>query len=148
MANGLWNARLVLLLALPLSYAAGQAGEQVRVIYTGSTNVPGMNVKLENTGPQAMVEPRKGTPQKITLTQEVCDRLMQDLKAAGPLNELPAVHCMKSVSFGTSVFIEYKGVRSPDLSCRQTDGRALALKKDASDILAAARGQMTAARKY
>ena len=64
---------------------------------------------------------------------------MQDLKAAGPLNELPVKHCMKSVSFGKSLFIEYNGVRSPDLSCQQTDTRAAALKKDATDVLNAAK---------
>jgi hypothetical protein len=45
---------------------------------------------------------------------------------------------MKSVSFGKSIFIEYKGVRTPDLSCQQSDPRAAALKKDAAEILSAA----------
>jgi hypothetical protein len=121
---------------------------QVTVIDTGSTNVPGMNVKLENSSQQAMVEPRGGSAQKITLAKELCNRLMEDLKTAGPLNELPPVHCMKSVSFGTSTFIEYNGARSPDLSCRQTDPRSLALKKDASDILTSAKTQVPPARRY
>jgi hypothetical protein len=112
---------------------------QVTVIDTGSTNIPGMNVKLENSGTAAMVERRGGATQKISLKKEVCDRFLEDLKAAGPLNALPARHCMKSVSFGTSLFIEYKGVRSPDLSCQQSDARAVALRKDATEILSMAK---------
>jgi hypothetical protein len=98
-----------------------------------------MSVKLENSGPQAMIELRDGSQQKITLAQEMCGRLMEDLKTAGPLNELPVKHCMKSVSFGKSIFVEYNGIRSPDLSCEQTDSRAVALRKDASNILGLAR---------
>ena len=112
---------------------------QVTIIDSGSTNVPGMNVKLEDSGTGAMVERRDGSKQKITLTKEMCTRLMDDLKAAGPLNELPARHCMKSVSFGTSLFIEHNGVRSPDLSCQQTDSRAQALRKDATEIVSMAK---------
>ncbi len=134
-------ARSCIVLGFLLS-CAWLASAQVTVIDTGSTNVAGMNVTLESSGPQAMVEPRGGSPQKITLTHVMCNRLMQDLKAAGPLKDLPAVHCMKSVSFGTSTFIEFNGDRSPDLSCRQTDPRLLALKKDASDILAAAKSHV------
>jgi hypothetical protein len=122
-------------------------GAQVTIIDTGSTNVPGMNVKLTNSGTEAMVERRGGAKQKITLTQEMCSHLMEDLKAAGPLNELPVRHCMKSVSFGKSLFIEYNGVRSPDLSCQQSDPRSVALRSDASEILSAA-GKTASARHY
>jgi len=121
---------------------------QITIIDTGSTNVAGMNVKLENAGPEATLEPRGGTAQKMTLPKELCSRLMDDLKTAGPLNELPAVHCMKSVSFGTSLFIEYNGVKSPDLSCRQSDPRAVALKKDAMDIMALAKTHAPAPKRY
>jgi hypothetical protein len=140
-------AKPTFVLALLLG-CASFACAQVTVIDTGSTNVPGMNVKVDSTSQQAMVEPRGGSAQKITLAKELSNRLMEDLKTAGPLNELPPVHCMKSVSFGTSTFIEYNGVRSPDLSCRQTDPRAVALKKDASDILSSAKTQVPATRKY
>ena len=111
---------------------------QVTIIDTGSTNVPGLNVTIEKAGPEALVERRGGVKQKVTLTQEMCGHLLQDLKAAGPLNELPARHCMKSVSFGKSLFIEYNGVRSPDLSCPQSDPRSVALRTDAAEILNAA----------
>jgi hypothetical protein len=111
---------------------------QVTIIDTGSTNVPGMNVTLDSAGNGALVERRGGAKQKVALTQEMCNHLLEDLKAAGPLNELPVKHCMKSVSFGKSLFIEYNGVRSPDLSCQQSDPRSAALRTDAAEILNAA----------
>lgn len=115
------------------------AHAQVMIIDTGSTNSPGTNVRLDNSGPNATVERRGAAGQKIKLTEAMCKQMMKDLKAAGPLNELPAKHCMKSVSFGTSLFIEYNGVRSPDLSCPQSDERVAALKKDAAAIMSAAK---------
>ncbi len=124
---------IVLIAASPFSFA------QIAIIDSGSTNFPGLTVKLKKSGPQAVIEPASGAQQTITLDQTLCARLKKDLKAAGPLNELPANHCMKSVSFGASLFIEQEGVRSPDLSCRQTDSRAASLKQDASDILSAAK---------
>ncbi len=114
------------------------AGAQVTVIDSGSTNIPGMRMTIEQSNRRAIVERKDGSKQQVKLTKEVCDRILQDVEAAGPLNELPVRHCMKSVSFGKSIFIEYKGVRTPDLSCRQSDPRAAALKKDAEEILSAA----------
>jgi hypothetical protein len=121
-----------------LSGCALFAGAQVTVIDSGSTNIPGMRMTIEPSSHQANVERKDGSKQRVKLSKEICDRVVQDLEAAGPLNELPVAHCMKSVSFGKSIFIEYKGVRTPDLSCQQADARAAALKKDAEEILSAA----------
>jgi hypothetical protein len=112
---------------------------QVTIINSGSTNSPGMNIKLDDSSTQATIERRDGSTQKFALDKDLCSQLMQDLKTAGPLNELPATHCMKSVSFGSSLYIEHNGTRSPDLNCPQSDPRSVALKKDASAILAAAK---------
>ena len=113
---------------------------QVTIIDSGSTNVPGMTMKLERSGRAAKVERKDGSKQHVKLVKETCNRLLEDLKQAGPLKDLPASHCMKSASFGKSVFVEYKGVRSPDLSCPQTDPRAAALKKDVEELLGAVKG--------
>jgi hypothetical protein len=126
---------------------ASGAGAQLKIIDTGSTNVPGMTITLENSGTHAMVEHRDGSKQSLNLTKEMCDRLLADLKAAGPLNELPVRHCMKSASFGSSLFIEHAGARSPDLSCLQTDPRSEALKKDAAEMLAIAKS-LNAPKRY
>jgi hypothetical protein len=129
------------LCALPLLWLSFSwlSAAQVTIIDSGSTNVAGMNIKLQNAGPQAMLEKRDGSKQRVKLAKDLCHRLLADVKAAGPLDQLPARHCMKSVSFGTSLFVEYNGVRSPDLSCPQTDPRAAALKADADEILSAAK---------
>jgi len=124
-----------------LSGCALLGGAQVKIIDTGSTNIPGVNVVLENSGHYAMVERRDGSKQRVKLKKELCDRLLRDLKAAGGLSELPKSHCMKSASFGSSLYVEYNGVRSADLSCPQRDDRAAALKKDAGEILSAAKGR-------
>jgi hypothetical protein len=52
---------------------------------------------------------------------------------------IPVVHCMKSASFGSSLFVEFKGDRSPDLSCTGRDSHSGELQKDANQILQAAR---------
>jgi hypothetical protein len=109
---------------------------QVRIIHTGSTNLQGMTMTLQKSGPHVTIERTDGSTQRTKVPKDMCARLLADLKAAGPLNQLPAAHCMKSVSFGASLFIEFAGLRSPDLSCPQTDPRSVALKKDASGILA------------
>ena len=108
------------------------------MIDSGSTNITGMRMTIEQSSGRAIVERKDGSKQNVKLAKEICDRILQDVEAAGPLNELPVRHCMKSVSFGKSIFIEYKGVRTPDLSCQQADPRAAALKKDAVEILSAA----------
>jgi hypothetical protein len=121
-----------------LGAGALSTSAQVTVIDSGSTNVPGMRMTIEESGYHALVERKDGSKQRVALNRELCDRLVEDLKAAGFLNELPVNRCMKSVSFGKSIFIEYQGARTPDLSCRQADPRAAALKKDAEEILSAA----------
>ncbi len=96
---------------------------------------------MEANSDHAMVEHGNGEKERINVPKEVCDRLMKDVEAAGPLNELPVRHCPKSVSFGSSLYVEFGGTRSGDLGCHgQTDERAAALKKDAEEILQMARG--------
>ena len=112
---------------------------QATVEDTGSTNRIGLKVTFDRDG-HATVEPRQGETQHINLPGAMCHRFMHDVEAAGPMNELPAVHCVKSVSFGSRTFVEFNGNRSPDLSCPATeDARSLALQKDANEILQAAR---------
>lgn len=112
---------------------------QVSVIDSGSTNRPGITVRLDKTG-DATVEQRNSAPQSMKLDAHLCERLMRDVAAAGVLSALPEKHCMKSVSFGSRLYVEFKGDRSPDLSCPfQSDPRARALQQDANEILRAVR---------
>ncbi len=131
--------RAVRLLAVLVPAVMFAKGPQVTVEDTGSTNSPGLRVMFDRDG-HATVEPRGAETQHITLPEPLCKRLLQDVEAAGPVNELPAVHCIKSVSFGSRTFVEFNGNRSPDLSCPAGDDpRSRTLRKDANDILLAAR---------
>ena len=119
------------------------------VLYTSSshatiedtvpTNRPGLRVTFDHDG-HATVEQRNGQIDQVKLGGGLCSQFMRDLKEVGPLATIPARHCMKSVSFGSRLFIEFEGDKSPDLSCPgEPEPRIGALQKDAQQILAAAR---------
>jgi hypothetical protein len=115
---------------------------QVSVIDSGSTNRAGVTVRVDSEG-NATVEQRGAEPQSARLDSQLCQQLLKDVKAAGTLSALPEQHCPKSVSFGSSLFVEFNGDRSPDISCSpQEDPRSAALQKDANDILQAVRKQV------
>jgi len=119
---------------------------QVVITDSGSTNRPGMTVTIDAKG-SAEIASRRGNKANMDLPTDMHNRLMQDVEAAMPLDQLTVRHCAKSVSFGSSMFITYKGVRSPDISCGgQTDPSAIALQKDAQDIMALAKAKMPASR--
>jgi hypothetical protein len=51
------------------------------------------------------------------LPHALVEAFYSDLKAAKPLASLPAVHCAKSVSFGSSMSVAFGQDQTPDLSC-------------------------------
>ncbi len=113
------------------------ATPQALVIDSGSTNRAGVTVSLDAAGNATIVQ-RGAQRQDITLDAQICGQLMRDIQSAGTLSALPAQHCMKSVSFGSSLYVEVEGDRSPDLSCpEQQDPRAASLQKDARAVLQA-----------
>ena len=119
---------------------------QVVITDTGSTNRLGMTVIVNDKG-NAEVTPRRGTPVKMQIPSEMHTKLIQDVEAAGPLDQLAVRHCAKSVSFGSRMFVTYKGVQSPDISCGgQTDPSAIALQKDAEDIMTLAKTKVSDTR--
>ena len=118
-----------------------QAAEnrQATIIDTGSTNRPGLQVTIGANG-TARVEGRGVQPHAVRLDRALCRRLLASLQAAAPLHALPAARCVKSVSFGSRLFIEQNGDRSPDLSCPvQQDPQVETLKQQAFAILKAAK---------
>ena len=122
-----------------LPFIMSARGPQATIIDTGSTNRLGMRVTFDREG-HASIEQRNEEIRHVKLDEHLCTRFMEDMRAAAPLNALPRHHCMKSASFGSSMFVEFEGDRSPDLSCPgQPDPRAGALQKDANEILQAAR---------
>jgi hypothetical protein len=125
------------------------AAPQATIIDSGSTNSAGMRITVDRDGARSIILSRgalshgaDSSAQRVNLPKPMCRRFLRDLAAAGPLDRLPARHCIKSVSFGSSLFVEFNGLRSPDLSCPNgPDGSALALKNDAAEILRAARAR-------
>lgn len=115
---------------------------QALVIDSGSTNRPGITITVDESG-SATAQPRNDEARPLKLDAQLCQALMKDIKAAGQLSALPDHHCPKSASFGSSLYVEMNGDRSPDLSCANPpDARMAALQKDANDILQAARAQL------
>ena len=111
---------------------------QAAIDDTGSTNRLGLRVVFDQNG-DATVQPRRGDPQQVKLDPSQCEQFLRDLKALAPLTDLPVNHCVKSVSFGSSLFVELDGDRSPDISCASQDTRIEELKKQAQELLGAAR---------
>jgi hypothetical protein len=131
----------VLALLLAAKLMPGSA-PQALVIDSGSTNRPGMTITVDVTG-SATAQPRGEEPKPLTLDAQLCQALMKDIQAAGQLSALPAHPCPKSVSFGSRLYVEVNGDRSPDISCpNPPDARMAALQKDANAILAAVRTQI------
>ncbi len=65
-------------------------------------------------------------------------RLYSDLNAAQPLSSLPEPRCMKSVSFGTTLTLQFNGQKTPDLSCGDGGNSSLrALIRDVKEVVAA-----------
>jgi hypothetical protein len=115
---------------------------QVSVIDSGSTNRAGVTVTIDPEG-NATIEQRGAQPQSAKLDPQLCQQLLKDVKAAVALRALPEQHCPKSASFGSSLYVELNGDRSPDISCSpQQDPRSAALQKDANEILQAVRKQV------
>ena len=133
-------ARALVLFCLPMVLPANS--RKISVIDSGSTNRPGVTITVDQAG-NAVVELRGSEPQSTKLSEQLCQQLMRDVEAAGTLSALPVQHCMKSASFGSRLYVEFNGDRSPDVSCSpQPDPRSAALHKDASDILQAVRSQL------
>jgi len=131
---------LFALLSLCACAGSPAALPEVSIIDSGSTNLPGMRVTFDASGDKVVLEPRGGPKQSTKIPPKLCEQFLRDVQSAGPLDALPANHCLKSASFGSRLYIEFNGMRSPDISCPvQADNRTATLKKEATEILSAAR---------
>jgi hypothetical protein len=104
------------------------------ILNTGSTNAAGYRIVVQLSGSvEYVAASRRDT---ATIDDRLAAKFFSDLKAAGPLQDLQTTPCMKSVSFGTSLFVWWEHGRSPDLSCSSGE-QARAVAADASQIAAA-----------
>jgi hypothetical protein len=109
------------LLAAATPSAVPTSSSQVAVIVTTrSTNTPGYRIALSPDG-GAEVTRQGGLSTRVQVDLSLTKRFYADLARAGALDALPVGHCMKSASFGTATWINYRGANSPDLQCAQND---------------------------
>jgi hypothetical protein len=136
-------APLVVMLALPVTALAAVAVPNVPVpsggaviLNTGSTNTLGYRISVGTKGEAWFVV--AGHPvQHSRISRALARKFFAHLRAAMPLSRLGVEQCMKSASFGTSVFVSWRGQRSPDLTCAGDNARARALSDDVNQIAAA-----------
>jgi hypothetical protein len=99
---------------------------------TGATNLTGWRVLVVPGGSASWTSGARSG--HAALPADLDAKLAGDVAAAKPLSAIPLGDaCMKSVSFGTSIFISQDGDKSPDLGCAA--GRAAHdLKSDADAV--------------
>lgn len=110
--------------ATPVPHLPIPVGAAV-ILNTGSTNAPGYRIVIVRGG---SVRYSEGTHSARALVPAVlAEKFFAALSGAMPLDALLREECMKSASFGTSLYVWYAGRRSPDLDCSgDARGRALA----------------------
>jgi hypothetical protein len=89
------------------------------ILNTGSTNEPGYRIVVTAAGSATYAQGMaRGSG---VLSRALAARFFADLAGAMPLSKMNAPNpCMKSASFGYSLFVWWRGERSPDLSCGGT----------------------------
>ncbi|MDQ2817710.1 MAG: hypothetical protein M3T49_05790 [Candidatus Eremiobacteraeota bacterium] len=96
------------------------------LLNTGSTNSRGYRIVVAPNGDARYAS---GVTSGFgRLSPRLRSKLFADLRAAVPLSAAAGQRCIKSASFGTSLFAWWKGRRSGDLSC---GGGPAALVNDA-----------------
>jgi len=140
--------KLILALALVAPVAASAAplvpylpvprGAAV-ILNTGSTNTQGYRIVVQTSG---YAEYINGSHRAIaSVPASLAAQFFKDAQDAMPLTARGSSDCMKSASFGSSLFVWWKGSRSGDLSC----GLSSKLSSDALQI-AQALGMSTGLR--
>jgi hypothetical protein len=137
---------LLVFMAMPLGLHAADA-EIATIVNSGSTNRPGFRIVVHESGSAEFtasarrarpVQQQRQPAEPVThaLPAELLRRLQSDLNAAKPLASLPAVHCAKSVSFGSVLKVAIGDDESPDLSCGDGGNAAMGnIARDVNDIV-------------
>lgn len=126
-------------------FCAACFAQTVTIVNSGSTNRAGFQIAVQKSGQaQYTLRPRRvelnpsPAPRTVdkTIPESLAKRLYADVDAARPLASLPPRSCMKSVSFGTRLTLQFGNDESPDLSCGDGGNEKLrALIADVNQIV-------------
>ena len=118
--------------AAAICFCATGLAQSVVIANSGSTNVPGFQIRVTASG-EAHYESRARTMDQKA-SAPLTRKLYADVEAARPLTSLPPRHCMKSASFGSRLTVQFGEEQSPDLSCG--DGGDEKLRRLIDDVQA------------
>jgi hypothetical protein len=115
--------------------AAAVPANAALIVNSGSTNTRPYRIVLRPDG-NALVSVDGEPAHKATLPETTAAQFFAHLAAAMPLEKMAHEPCMKSASFGSSTYVQYKGQRSVDVTCG-VQGAGAKLAADVADIVSA-----------
>jgi hypothetical protein len=132
--------RAATLIAAVAVLAAGASPDGAAIVNSGSTNSSGYTIKLWSNGNARLQMNNGGAPTAFTVPPETAATFFRDL-AAARADGAQLQHCMKSVSFGYSLTVQWHGWTSPDFTCPPLAPPVQTLFQDSEEIEAAAHVQ-------
>jgi hypothetical protein len=82
---------------------------------SGSTNAAGYTIVVHRDG-SAEID-QGGVAEHATLARPQTEWLFAKLQADAPISNLVSAHCMRSMSFGSTTHVTYRGATTGDLGC-------------------------------
>jgi hypothetical protein len=113
--------------------AAAWDPEDAVIRNSGSTNAAGYTIVVHRDG-SAEID-QAGTTSHATLKRPQTEWLFAKLQADAPISDLVSAHCMRSMSFGSTTRVTYRGATTGDLGCT-FDPAARELKRTVDVITA------------
>jgi hypothetical protein len=97
----------------PLAFAPSR--DAALIENSGSTNFAGFDIAIEPNGAALIREP--GGVRRGTVSQATTKWFFSHLAKDRPLAKLAILHCMKPVSFASTITVTWMGQHTPDLGC-------------------------------
>jgi hypothetical protein len=141
-----------IILAIFISFvSSNDEHDTIRITNSGSTNTAGYVIELQRNGivkwnvaprfrlalSTTTTAPGSTTSQNsIRLPSLRTNSIFQAVEQAFPFDQYAPVFCIKSVSFGTRLYVTYNGQQTPDLSCPVKDQRLVIVNKYIQELIA------------
>jgi hypothetical protein len=123
--------------------------DTIQIINSGSTNTAGYVIDVQRNGlvkwtvaPRHHIVISTTTPSSTTTQNSIqislirANSIFQSVEQAFPFTQYQPIGCIKSVSFGTRLFVAYNGQQTPDISCPLKDQRLILLSKYVRELIA------------